>query len=335
MTETDGSDFSLYTRFLELGTLTEPEGVPDPRYALPSTVNWMRALALLVESESLDYTKAWDFYSAVSKRLCTPQEENSIMEHLLLSLHQLAALESMTTVPRQADIVRVASVAWYYGVYAAATAMVAAQEGAVHDTHAKTAKTWDRQLVQQGLTLHPFDLRVSTLIEATAKEEIDAIRRRPAKNLIHEPTSVDEAHQAICGYLSGNVSWWAWRVKEDLKRSPEFKALNVSNFRTTKARSLRDERLGRQCISFLHQAIRFRGKANYREALYLAHGTSVESVVSGFPSDMAFVLRGFLAMAGAFVFRRLGSDLSVAFIEDVAKHRSFVLDPSSVWGLAR
>jgi len=48
----------------------------------------------------------------------------------------------------------------------------------------------------------------------------------------------------------------------------------------------------------LHQAIRFRGKANYREALYLAHGPHVENLVSDFISDVYDVLEAFLIMAG-------------------------------------
>ena len=50
--------FSLYERFTKQGTLTEKDGVPDPRYALPSTVNWMAALAILAKDEALDYAKA-------------------------------------------------------------------------------------------------------------------------------------------------------------------------------------------------------------------------------------------------------------------------------------
>jgi hypothetical protein len=43
----------------------------------------------------------------------------------------------------------------------------------------------------------------------------------------------------------------------------------------------------------LYQAIRFRGKANYREALYLAHGKSVEVTIVGFTAGMVSVLRAF------------------------------------------
>ena len=95
--------FSLYERFLNQGTLSEPEGIPDPRQALPSTVNWMRSLAMVIEDEALDFTKAFAFYSKTQKTRCSEQQENSIFEHLILALHQLSALNAMTKTERQAS----------------------------------------------------------------------------------------------------------------------------------------------------------------------------------------------------------------------------------------
>ena len=325
------SSFSLYQRFRNEGTLSEEDGVPDPRYALPSTVHWMRAIALLLEKERFDFKRATKFFDNVTKRQMTPRQENSVLEHLLLAVHQLAALQALEDVNVQSDIARVASVGWYYGIYAAATAMIAAQDGLIHDNHTKTANVWDRQFVKRGLVLHPFDLRVSTLVKKDAEREIDRIRLGPRVNLVGKPLTAKDAHLALCGYLSGTRGWWGWRIEEEVKSSKGFKELGVENFRTKAAQGLRDARLGKQSISFLHQAIRFRGKANYREALYLAHGTQVEIVISGFVSDMANILEGFLAMAGAFAFKCIGNGLRDAFLEDLHSHRSFSLDHREIW----
>lgn len=325
------SSFSLYQRFRNEGTLSEPDGIPDPKYALPSTVHWMRALALLIEMESLDYGRAIKFYRKVIARQMSPQQENSVLEHLLLAVHQLAALRALEDVSVQADIARVASVGWYYGIYASATAMIAAQEGIIHDSHAKTANVWDRQFAQRGLVLHPFDLRLSTLVKKDAELELDRIRLGKKENLVSKPLTAQDAHRALCGYLSGTRGWWAWRIEEEVKSSKAFRELGVDSFRKKTARTLRDDRLGRQSISFLHQAIRFRGKANYREALYLAHGAQVETIISGFVSDMANILESFLAMAGAFSLKCIGSGLRDAFFEDLHRHRSFSVDHREIW----
>ena len=324
------TQFSLYQRFLSQGTLTEDK-VPDPQFALPSTVHWMRAVAILVKENKLDFAHANPFFGHVTKSNMSRSQENSVFEHLLLAVHQLSALRTLENVTKQSDIVRVASVGWYYGIYAAATAMVAAQEGTIQDNHRGTANAWDRQLVQRKLTLYPFDLRVSTLVKKDADAEIDHLRQGPKVNLVSKPETVKDARQAMCAYLSGTTEWMSWMIREKLKQSAEFKKLGVPDFRTIKARVLRDKRLSKDQVSFLHLAIRFRGKANYREALYLAHGTHVESTISGFVSDMAAILEAFLAMAGAFAFKRLGADLAEDFIKDLDVNRSFSLDHRTIW----
>ena len=174
-------------------------------------------------------------------------------------------------------------------------------------------------------------MRVSTLVEKYAEKEIDIIRRSEKSNLVNEPISVEDAHRHICGYLSGTRKWWAWRLEEEVKKSPEYGALSVSDFKTKAAQELRDNRLQKQAISFAHQAIRFRGKANYREALYLAHERTVESSISGFISDMGDVLAAFTAITGAFCFACLGTDLRDAFLRDIEKNRSFSLNPRNIW----
>ena len=99
----------------------------------------MRAYAILIEHENLVFNKASKFYGFVNKQQMSQMQENSIFEHLLLAIHQLSALQAMAKTEVQADVARVASVAWYYGIYANVTAIVAAQEGRVLDNHTKTA----------------------------------------------------------------------------------------------------------------------------------------------------------------------------------------------------
>jgi hypothetical protein len=49
------NDFSLYARMHQHGTLTEKASdIPDAIFALPSTIHWMRALAVLVDDAKLN-----------------------------------------------------------------------------------------------------------------------------------------------------------------------------------------------------------------------------------------------------------------------------------------
>jgi len=323
--------FSLYRRFLDQGTLSEPKGIPDPQFALPSTVNWMRALGILVDHHKIKFKSALTIYSNVQRQQFSDQAANSIFEQLLLSLHQLSALQALAAASKKTDVARVAAVAWYYGIYSAASAMVAAQCSTIQDNHTQTANTWDRQIAVRNLAMPPFSMRLTTLVKIKADAEVDALRTSGPFGLLSPASNADEALGAACAYISGTADWWRWTVEEDVRASREFRDLKVDNFRTKAARDLRDGRFDKRTLSFMHQAIRYRGKANYREALYLSYGSSVEALLKNYVPDLEKVLAAFLSMAGAFCSKRLGRDLWDAFVADVEKSRAFTTSPKTVW----
>lgn len=325
------SSFSLYKRFTTQGTLSDSDEVPDPRFALPSTVNWMRALAILVQNRRLNFINATTFYSTVQKRVSTAQVENTIFEQLLFAAHQLSALESMLTSPSKADVARVGIVGWYYGIYSAASAMIAAQDGTIQDDHTGTATTWDRQFTSNGKVMEPFSYRLSTLVKKDFDAEVVSLRAGNGFSLTEKAADATQAYGACCAYLSGSADWWKWKAEENLKLSREFKNLGVSNFRTKAAQTMRDARLVGKSTGFLHQAIRYRGKANYREALFLGYGKATDTLLDGYAEDLVVVLNGFVAMAGAFVAIRIGKPLWDEFLDDLERNRSFALSPKTVW----
>lgn len=150
---------------------------------------------------------------------------------------------------------------------------------------------------------------LSSLVEKIYTPEVAKYKHGSTGKLQIKPTLVTNALGAAAGYLSDSAKWHAWQSMENLKRSREYKDLEVSNFRTKVAQELRDERLSRKGIGFVHPASRYGGKANYREALFLAYGSGTETILSGFVDDLVEVLRAFLAMARAFAKRKLGKDL--------------------------
>lgn len=323
--------FSLHKRFTTQGTLSEPDGLPEPQFALPATVNWMRALAILVQDHGLTFESASTFYSAVQKRVATVQQENTVFEQLLFAMHQLSALEGLRSTTSKADVARVGIVAWYYGIYSAASAMIAAQDGSIQDDHTGTATTWDRQFAENNKVMEPFSYRLSTLLKKDFDVEVATLRAGNGFLLTEKATDPTQAFGACCSYLSGSADWWKWKAEENLKGSRDFKNLNVSDFRTKAARTLRDARLSGKSTAFLHQAFRYRGKANYREALFLGYGNATETLLDGYADDLAIVLRGFVAMAGAFVAKRIGQSLWAEFLDDLEPNRAFSLSPKSVW----
>ena len=321
----------LYSRIIKQGTINEPGGKPDPQFALPLTVNWMRALRILIEDVGINFETADAFYGRQGKRAMNTLVENTILEQLFLGLHHLLALEQFRSGKSASDYARVGILAWYYGIANAASAMTAAQSGSFQEDHAGTARVWDSDIAGRGLAMAPFSWRVSSLLEKTYKSEIAVYKCGSTGKLLSKPTTKIEALGAAAEYLSGSASWHAWRAQDDLMKTPEFKALGVSDFRTKAAQLIRNSRLSRKSIGFVHQASRYRGKANYREALFLAYGATTETYLADFANDLAVVLRGFLAMAGGFSRRKLGKALWSEFVADVDAKRAFSLRAADIW----
>jgi hypothetical protein len=279
--------FTLYSRMREHGTLAEnASDVPDARFALPSTINWMHALAILVDVLALDFKAGRTFYAKVQRRALSEREINSICEQLLFSLHQIASLKAMA------------------------------------DAKNKAAN---------GLAMPPFADRLSALVADTVERELAPARIRGKHPLTSPPTTAEQAWGCCAEYLSGTADWEQWNIRERVVQSREFKNLGVDSFRTAAARKLRDAWYQKRGIAFLHQASRYRGKANYRDAIYLAYGKSVPKLLEGFIDDLAEVLTAFSAMAAAYASMRMGRELWSAFIDDLEAKRSISLSPKAVW----
>jgi hypothetical protein len=320
----------LYNRFTTQGTLADPKGVPDPTYSLPGALNWMRALAILVQDQGIDATSMKTHCAAVAKGALSDQAVNTTFEQLLMSLHHLASLKAMGTLPQRIDPARSAIVTWYYGIFHAASAMIAAQDGAYQDNHGETANAWDRQFAARPYILPPFNYRVTTLVGKDVEVEIAALRAGNTYKVDSEPLNAQQAFGACMSYLKGSATWRAEYFEEDLRRR-ELKKLGLDNFRTAKAREIRDERLNGKALGFIHQAFRYRGKANYREALFISYGDHVESNLDKFYPDMFAVLAAFLSTAGAFCARRIGKDLWNPFMDDLAANVTLLVAPTDVW----
>lgn len=322
----------LYDRIIRGGTINEPKRKSGSQFVLPSTVNWMRALSILLQDSDFGFQSAIEFYGPrVAKTKMDHIVENSVFEQLFLALHYLSALERLKELNSPADFGRIGILGWYYGIIGGASAMIAAQDGSFQETHAGTAKVWDSILASKGLVPEPFGWRVSSLVQKTYKPEVAAIKDGSKGVLKRKATTPSEAVGAAAEYLSGSAKWYMEIETGRVRQSNDFKVLEVDGFLTKDAQKVRDHRLSRKSVCFLHQAIRYRGKANYRDALFLAYGAGTEAVLKEFLEDQVVVLRAFLSMAGAFAAKHLGAELWREFLTDVEAKRAFSTCPSSVW----
>ena len=226
--------FSLIDRFKTQGTLSDPNGIPDPVYALPATLNWMRALALLVEHNRVDRSSSKALCASVQKGKLTDHAANTTFEQLLMSLHHLASLKAISTLPSKIDPARSAIVTWYYGVYHAASAMIASKDGSFQDNHGETANSWDRQFAGCPFVPPPFNYRVTTLVKKDMEAEVAALRKTNTFILNNEPLDANQAFGACMSYLQGSANWRRGYIEDDLKNKELAKA-GIADFRTKEA----------------------------------------------------------------------------------------------------
>jgi hypothetical protein len=311
------------------GTLAEPDGTPEPRFALQGTVNWMRGLAIIVADDQ----SMRRFYTGKNVQRNTGISEpaaNTTFEQLLMSLHHLSALRAMVTANSDVNLARVAVMTWYYGVYCAASAMIAAQDGSQQQDHAGTANQWDRQFGARGLIPSPFSYRLATLVEKPALNELAAFNTNKAYRLATRPATRSDADAACVAYLSGTRDYRQWQIEEEL-RPKDLAKLGKTDFRSKVAQELRDSRLNGKSLGFLHEAFRYRGKANYRDALFLTTYDGLASIISGYIPDLEAVLRAFVSVAGAFCACRLDSTDWQAFLADLNGRLALAVMPHDVW----
>ncbi|MCX7085836.1 MAG: hypothetical protein NTY69_09905 [Methylococcales bacterium] len=107
---------------------------PTPRFAFQGTVNWMRGLAIICEN-NFSHNNLHHLYQYVNKRRKNKASDTLALESIIMSMHNLNALNKMDIIDNPYSIVRSAIIAWYYTIYYASKAMLAASSGSNPQTH--------------------------------------------------------------------------------------------------------------------------------------------------------------------------------------------------------
>jgi hypothetical protein len=328
------------TERLLKGTLDGRPLDRNPQYALNSTFNWAKALALLCGS-FISKKSAKQFYDEKSSN-SSPRDEaiNSAFEELVFSLHELAALTAMAEANSEATFYRSSIVAWYYAIYHGAKAMVCIQSQQSPEAHIPLANLWLDNLAKRELIMPPFHLFLDSLVE---KSYIEALKNNGygTKVTVNQvPNNREEANAAHLSYFKGCADWYQEREKKERIEPDLRKQLKLENFRTKEAKQFRDERLGKKKLGFLHMAYRFRGKANYRDSIYVALNSNIQQGISKqsiadektlFIQDLYYSARAFITMAGAFCFSKIDGTLRENFIKDFKENKTFIFDIDEVF----
>jgi len=297
---------------------------PKPRFAFQGTVNWMRGLAIIADDQ-FSHQQLQQFYQNVQRRQPNEQADALAYECLTMSMHNVSALDSLEAIDGPYPIVRSAIVAWYYATYYAAKAMLAASSGTDPQTHALAGKVWQAEIVVGGLVKSPFDLSITGITPNNVRQVMATLRGSNAHDLNTEPTDEDMANGALYSYLKGTAEYEQWRLEEMVKASREYRQGGFTSFRTNAAKALRDAKLNPAHVNYLVQAFRYRGKANYRDAIYLSYGRDDTERLRQFISDLAVVAGVFSLMAAHYVAKRVIRADWAEFSGDLEEYAQFEL----------
>lgn len=304
-----------------LGRLLASRDHPNPRFAFQGTINWMRALSILVDNGSFADTIIQDHYKSVARRNVNAQADTMVFSNITMAYHNQASLVRLVEDSiHPYDICRSAIISWYYSIYFSCSAMIAAASGSHQDDHSHTARAWQSDIVDPRMVMSPFSLFLSSLVENVVDTEISAYRGSNTYDLNTYAGNSDEAWGAAISYLKGCWDYEKWRVEERVRESKEFKALGVDNFRTKAAKALRDAQLAKRKVNFLVQSFRYRGKANYRDSIFLSYGDNNIDKLKIFIQDLEKVSRAFQRMAACYISHRVEVGTWPQFIADLQEN---------------
>jgi hypothetical protein len=310
-----------------LDRLLEAKDQADPHFAFQGTVNWMRALAEIINAGATSEHNLKSLYSSVPRRSVNRLADTRVFENMFMAHHNLASLNSLNSdIKSPYDTCRSAVIAWYYTTYFSASAMVAASSGSTQETHAATAKVWQSDIAEKKLIPYPFDLYLTSLVTSKADEEVATYRGHNSYNLNDFAINEKMAHGAIVSYLKGTHEYKKWESEERIRSTREFRDLKVDNFRKKVARELRDRSLAKGQVNYLIQAFRFRGKANYRDTIFLSYGPDRENEIIQFSKDLLAVADGFLRAASYYASKRVERGTWNEFVEDIEKNTRLSID---------
>lgn len=308
------------------GLIKKDDADRTPDFARQSHLNWARALSYEIVAEHGGTADGqWASLRAHFQGTVKPRRHNdevklaNVFEPLFSSIQWSASLLSLATRnavdPWECPS---ATVTWYYANYNAFRAMLAASNDIPADTHAAAIRALNGG-VRRHLP-HPFDMlahrergeRYSDSLPhypdvARAGGQLAAINGAFAENRIAAQTMLLE-------YLQGTAAFWRDATKEQILGQGRF-----PNFRTNAAKEERDRRLKEE-VNFLDCAFRYRGKANYRDAIFLSYGHARAAVGPAFVRDLARSARFATIMAWAYIERRYSADIVNLFAADLRQN---------------
>ena len=292
----------------------------EPQLALQSTINWARGLAFEIveehgKSAQQQYESCLDLFRGNTQGRGSNLGRQAVFEPLFSTLTNALSVVSDAidgaSGPRPWAVPGVV-VSWYYAVYTAMRSMLAASGVDAPDTHSGVMKSVGASLRTK--LPHPLNMQARWIRNEDFSKELPNYPNMGSRDLTTAFSPTRQcAQEMLLGYLSGTRKREVERVKQRLRNKHGF-----DNFRTKAARNVRNDAIRSETYNFMHCAFRYRGKANYRDAIYIAYGSRDLVHRDEFLQSLATSSRFAFVCALAFVRVRLGENPPGEFLTDLS-----------------
>lgn len=292
----------------------DPTARPD--FSLQSTLNWAHALRHEIEFEH--GTTPGQQYSACKqivgqwKQPKSPLHSTAVFEPLISAITFAISADHLAQDANKAAWLRpTAVINWYYAIYRSCRSILASRGQPVHDTHTAVYKAYANNLAPH--MPHPFNM----LAQYDRNEKYtcslpDAPQAKASHlSMTSSPKDRGSNQGKLLQYLSGTSKYYVGKTKQNILAKASF-----TDFLTKAAQSKRDDKVQKK-VSFLHCAYRYRGKANYRDGIYLTYGSNILSGETGYCKSL-FVSARFITLFALAVADRCRATETASFLADVS-----------------
>lgn len=290
----------------------------EPMMAMQSSVNWMRALGFEITQEHgntcLEQINSCQTHFSGNVQRRRPETQPAhvwgpIFHSLIFCLSLGSLCERGATGPWMLPSAIIMN---YYASYNAVLAILAAQNDFKGETHSKAIGSLN---TVRRLLPHPLDMVASRM---KGESYAPVLPKYPDTIKSDLTTSFagtrEDARGKILSYVKGTADWKADEIKDRLKRDKK-----IDNFRTKANQEIRDKHLPDE-INYLNCAFRYRGKANYRDSIFLAYGEKHKWLGPEFMDDLRIVATFCFACALTYAHKRLGEEHVRHFLKDIGDH---------------
>jgi hypothetical protein len=304
--------------------LNECLGEYDPAEGflkLQSTVTW--AAALRFEIERKHGTTPDDQLDSCRRHFRSQQVDKGPRARLGQTycglFHSLSSASTLVSLDCNGSgrpwMYPTAVVTWYYAHYHALRSLLLARNQNVGDSHAAVQKASNGIVCR--LLPHPYNMCARFDVHGnTIRTLPDAPGAVKAKLV----TSFDETSQMAQGMLLNYLRSTANQKKAQIEKTILKENPQYTDFKRKAAQDLRNAKLEGLEFNFMHCAFRYRGKANYRDPLYLTYGTRARDEYDRFLHNLTVSARFAFILGVAFAERAYGACATRTFIADMERN---------------